>query len=34
MGLKEIEGGDTEWIYMAKNEDQWQAVVSIVMKLL
>jgi hypothetical protein len=33
MDLKEKRYGDVEWIYMAQNKVQWQALVNIVMNV-
>jgi hypothetical protein len=33
MDLRETGWGDTEWIYLAQNRDQWRAVVKMVMNL-
>jgi hypothetical protein len=33
MDLKEIGWEGVDWIYMAQDTDQWQALVNVVMKL-
>jgi hypothetical protein len=33
MGIREIRWGDTDWIHLVQDRDQWKAVVSTVMNL-
>jgi hypothetical protein len=34
MGLREIDWGCVEWIYLAQDRDRWRAVVNAVMNIL
>jgi hypothetical protein len=33
MGLREIEWGDMDWIYLAQDRGQWRALVNTIMNL-